>query len=276
MRIPVLTYHAMAMSGNDPRTNDHNALAADLEAIESHGFEVRPLSRLVDAWLGKLAWWRGREPLEGRRIVALTCDDGSDFDYRDLEHPQWGPQRSLLNILRDFRSRHPGRQPGLHMTSFVVVSPQARTTLDRLCMHGRGWWGDDWWRAAVRSGLMGIASHSWDHNHEALADPAFPGVVRGTFATIGTRESADYQIEQAARYLWKRAPNAAARLFAYPYGQVSDFLADVHFPAQSDIVGALAAAPRPLMADSDPWRLPRYVCGYNWKKKEELRALLAS
>ena len=47
MRIPILTYHAMAMSGNDPRTNDHHALAADLEAIDAHGFEIRPLAELL-------------------------------------------------------------------------------------------------------------------------------------------------------------------------------------------------------------------------------------
>ena len=68
MRIPVLTYHAMAMSGNGPRTNDHHALAADLEAIAAEGFEVRALHELVDGWLGKSSWFRKRAPLEGRRI----------------------------------------------------------------------------------------------------------------------------------------------------------------------------------------------------------------
>ncbi len=277
MRIPVLTYHAMAMSGNDPRTNDHHALAADLETLDAHGFEIRPLAELVDAWLGKSSWFRKRAPLEGRRIVALTCDDGSDFDFRDLEHPQWGRQRSLLNILRDFRARHPDRQPGLSITSFVVVSPQARATLDRLCMYGRGWWQDDWWREAAGSGLMGIASHSWDHNHEALSNPQFPTVPRGTFTSIDTKEAADYQVMQAAHYLWARAPNPAARLFAYPYGPHSDYLVDEYFPkyAQSTKIDAcFGDEARPWTAESNRWKVPRFVHGRDWHEPSELAKLL--
>src|SRR5438045_7034882 len=139
MRIPILTYHAMAIDGRGPAVNDHDALAADLEVIDAEGYEVRPLAELVAAWLSR------PQSLEGRKLVALTCDDGSDFDFRDIEHPQWGVQRSLLNILADFRASHPRSQPGLHITSFVVVSPRDRAELDRLGMLGRGWWNDDWW-----------------------------------------------------------------------------------------------------------------------------------
>jgi peptidoglycan/xylan/chitin deacetylase (PgdA/CDA1 family) len=277
MKIPVLTYHGMAMSGNDPRTNDHHALAADLEAIEAQGFEVRPLPELVDAWVRKPSWWRRRPSLEGRRIVALTCDDGSDFDFRDIDHPRWGLQRSLLNILRDFRRRHPGRQPGLHITSFVVASPEARATLDRLCMHGKGWWQDDWWREAVGSRLMGIASHSWDHNHEALSNPDFPGVARGTFTTIDTKAAADYQVRNAAAYLWKHAPNPAARLFAYPYGPHSDYLVDEYFPRhgrEMKIDACFGDEARPWTADSNRWKIPRYVHGRDWHEPSDLAKIL--
>ena len=162
MRVPVLTYHAMAMDGRGPRDNDHDALAADLEVIEAEGYEVRPLAELVIAWLRRPA------SLRGRKLLALTCDDGSDFDFRDIEHPTWGMQRSFFNILRDFHAAHPRSQPGLHITSFVVVSPADRAELDRLCMLGRGWWSDDWWIDAIASGRMGIASHSWDHKSPAV------------------------------------------------------------------------------------------------------------
>ena len=277
MRIPVLTYHAMAMSGNDPRTNDHCALAADLQAIESEGFEVRPLHELVDAWLGRFSWWRKRPPLEGRRIVALTCDDGSDFDFRDLDHPRWGRQRSFLNILRDFRASRPGLQPGLHITSFVVVSPQARATLDRVCMSGKGWWQEDWWRDAVASGLMGIASHSWDHNHEALSNADFPDVQRGTFTSIETKEAADYQVMQAARYLRSRAPNPAARLFAYPYGPHSDYLVEEYFPRYArslKIDACFGDEARPWTAQADRWKIPRFVHGRDWHDPDDLARIL--
>ena len=277
MRIPVLTYHSMAMSGNDARTNDHHALAADLEVIEAEGFEIRPLPQLVDDWLRR-GWWFLRRPALGRRrIVALTCDDGSDFDFRDIDHPRWGRQRSLLNILRDFRERHPGRQPGLHLTSFVIVSPQARADLDRLCMHGKGWWQDDWWRDAIDSGLMGIASHSWDHNHEALSNPDFPGVARGTFTTIDTYEAADYQVRNATAYLRAHAPNPATRLFAYPYGPHSDYLVEEYFPkygSSLDISACFGDEATPWTAKSNRWKLPRFIHGRDWHEPADLAKLL--
>jgi peptidoglycan/xylan/chitin deacetylase (PgdA/CDA1 family) len=271
MRIPVLNYHAMFMSGNDVRTNDHKAFAADLEAIDAEGFEIRPLPDLVQTWLA-----RPRD-LEGRKIVALTCDDGSDFDFRDIEHPDWGPQRSMLNILRDFQAARPGRQPGLFITSFVVVSPEDRAELDRLCMLGRGWWNDDWWREAVASGLMGIASHSWDHNHEALSNPRFPNIARGMFTSIDTKEAADYQIEQASRYLWQLAPNPAARLFAYPYGPHSNYLVNEYFPrhgAELRIDACFTDDGMPWTNGANRWEIPRFGHGRDWHEPGELVRLL--
>jgi hypothetical protein len=261
----------MYMSGNDPRTNDHHALAADLEAIEAAGFEIRPLCDLVAAWLTRPA------SLEGLKLVALTCDDGSDFDYRDIEHPEWGMQRGFLNILRDFRARHPGRQPGLSLTSFVVVSPEDRVELDRRCMHGRGWWSDDWWGDAIGSGLMGIASHSWDHNHEAITESPFPHIARGAFTPIDTKELADYQIAQASRFLWERAPNPAARLFAYPYGPHSEYLVKEYFPrhaAELRIDACFGDDARPWTGNSNRWELPRFVHARDWHEPGELVRLL--
>jgi hypothetical protein len=259
------------MSGNEPRANDHHALAADLEAIETEGFGIRPLAELVSAWLERPA------SLEGEKLVALTCDDGSDFDFRDIEHPEWGMQRGFLNILRDFRARHPRSQPGLFLTSFVVVSPQDRAELDRRCMHGRGWWGDGWWRDAIGSGLMGIASHSWDHNHEALATSRFPHVARGAFTPIDTKELADYQIAQAGRFLWEHAPNPAARLFAYPYGPHSEYLVKEYFPrnaAELRIDACFGDDARPWTGEANRWELPRFVHARDWHDPGELVRLL--
>ena len=271
MRIPILTYHSMSMSGNDARTNDHHALAADLQAIDAHGFEIRPLAELVDTWLKRPG------SLDDRKLVALTCDDGSDFDFRDLEHPEWGMQRGFLNILRDFRAAHPGAQSGLFLTSFVVVSPQGRAELDRRCMLGRGWWGDDWWRDAIASGLMGIGSHSWDHNHEAIATSPFPHIARGAFTPIDTKELADYQIAQAQRFLAGHAPNPDARLFAYPYGPHSDYLVKEYFPryaAKLGIDACLGDEARPWTTQANRWEVPRFVHGRDWHEPQELVRLL--
>jgi peptidoglycan/xylan/chitin deacetylase (PgdA/CDA1 family) len=271
MRIPVLNYHAMFMSGNDVRNNDHKALAADLEAIDAEGFEIRPLPELVDMWLARPL------DLEGRKLVALTCDDGSDFDFHDIEHPDWGMQRSMINVLRDFLAAHPGAQPGLFITSFVVVSPEDRVELDRLCMHGCGWWNDDWWVEAAASGLMGIASHSWDHNHEALSNPRFPRIARGMFTSIDTREAADYQIEQASRYLRQRAPNSATRLFAYPYGPHSNYLVNEYFPQHGVELGIDACFTddgMPWTNGASRWEIPRFGHGRDWHEPDELVRIL--
>ena len=272
MKIPILTYHSLDIHGTGYASNDLVAFAHDLEQVHASGYEVLPLSRVVDLWLGD------RAALESRRIVALTCDDGSDFDYRDLPHPVAGPTRSILNVLKDFRGsrRAPSFAPSV--TSFVIVSPQARDTLDRTCLIGRGWWGDDWWQPAVGTGLMEIASHGWDHNHESLPEGRFPGVPRGNFAFIDNDEIADYQIAQAAEFLRARAPNPGAGLFAYPYGKANAFLARDYFPRRAEAIGvkvAFADKPEPLHPGSDRWQMPRYVFKRDWNTPEGLRAVLA-
>src|SRR4051812_21522320 len=117
-RIPVLTYHAMNIAGNDYLGNDHVALADDLVQLAARGFRIVPLHAVVGRSL------EDRTAFAGQRVVALTCDDGSDFDYRDLPHPSAGMQRSFHNILDDFSRAHPAVQPGLHITDFVIASPE--------------------------------------------------------------------------------------------------------------------------------------------------------
>lgn len=270
MRIPILTYHSMAIEGNEYANNDHVALAADLEVICREGFRMRPLHEVVRAWL--------HEPhsLEGERIVALTCDDGADFDYRDLPHPVAGTQRSFLNILRDFTAEN--RDFPVHMTSFAIVSPAAREALDVKCMIGQRWWNDDWWADANGSGLLGIANHSWDHNHDALAGEAFPGLSRGTFRTIDTLALAEYQIAAASEYLWTHAPGPAAALFAYPYGESNDYLVGEYFPRHAQrirVAAAFGVEASPVSEGAGRWNLPRYMFRKDWKSPEDLRRILA-
>lgn len=258
----------MNVHGNEYATNDHVALASDLRSLTRSGFRVLPLAELIALWL--------REPaqLEDRRLVALTCDDGPDLDFHDLPHPVHGIQRSMLNILADFQRELPGAQPRLHITSFVIVSPEARDVLDATCMLGRKWWNDDWWPRAVATGLMDIANHSWNHNHATLG-PAAPGdPARGTFTNIDSKRLADDQIKQAHDYLRSRAPNAGASLFAYPYGESNAFLVEEYFPRQSGIVAAFAGQPECLSSGSDRWRLPRFTCGLDWKTPGDLERIL--
>ena len=270
----------MNVHGNDPGTNDLVALARDIERISDAGFEVRPLHQIVNAWLA------GLSGLQGRKVVALTCDDGSDFDFLDLPHPRWGTQRSVLNTLRDFKGKRPAAQPLLHITSFVIVSPEARTVLDRTCMIGKGWWNDGWWRAAVESGLMGIANHSWDHNHESLVASDLPGVRRGTFESIASRAAADFEIAQAERLLERNAPSDSLGLFAYPYGETNEYLEGylegssrrrpLHPPSwgRPRFRAAFTTEPAYLSRESRRWRMPRFVCGRDWKSPDGLQRIL--
>lgn len=274
MSVPILTYHAMRIHGNEYANNDLVALAADLHVITACGIEIRPLHAVVAQWL------ESPGELDKEAVVALTCDDGSDFDAVHLPHPTWGEQRSVLGILSDYRKRHAHSQPNLHITSFVIVSPDARAELDRACMVGRGWWNESWWSGALASGLMSIGNHSWDHNHDMLAQSC-QGMARpGTFATVDSRATADFEIRQADEYLRRRAPNPGNRLFAYPYGETNSYLSQEYLPNYSSEAGsvgldaAFTTEPAYLSPSSDRWRLPRFMCGRDWKTPEALREIL--
>jgi peptidoglycan/xylan/chitin deacetylase (PgdA/CDA1 family) len=269
MTIPVLTYHAMRIHGREYGNNDLVALAADVETAGEMGFEILPLAQIVSAWLANPRAW------DGRRVVALTCDDGSDFDFTDLEHPSAGPQRSVLNVLRDARARHPERSA--HITNFVIASPEVRDVLDTTCMIGRKWWNDHWWTEAAATGLMDIANHSWDHNHATLPQPVAEGVERGNFHVIADESLADAEIRAAQEFLQQRVPNAGNRLFAYPYGETNDFLLRDYLPRNAASLGldaALASDPEYFHAGSERWAIPRFICGRDWKDPEGFRALL--
>jgi peptidoglycan/xylan/chitin deacetylase (PgdA/CDA1 family)/predicted O-methyltransferase YrrM len=271
MRIPILTYQPMYIHGNEYARNHLQALRSDVEHLTHAGFRIVPLRTLVDTWLE-----RGAEALHAK-VVALACDDSADFGYRDLPHPGAGTQRSVVNILRDFAARNPGRQPDLHVTSFEIASPQARTALDAACMLGRGWWSDDWWPEAVASGFMHIGNHSWDHNHASLPDSFAAIAKRGGFAAIDRQELADHEIRQAAEYLRRRAPNPGTGLFAYPYGESNAYLAGTYLPARGAELGIMAAFTGRAgfwEAASSRWEIPRFVCGRDWSSPDELGAIL--
>jgi peptidoglycan/xylan/chitin deacetylase (PgdA/CDA1 family) len=245
--VPVLTWHPMNVAGPGYAANEHVAFREDLETLH----------RL------------------GRRVV-LSFDDGSDFDWYDLPHPAWGPQRGMGRILADFRARHGAQaQPTLHATSFSVVSREAREALDRTCMIGCRWWNDDWWPEAEASGLMAIESHGWDHNHESL-ERTVASAPRGAF-DIATKADADAEIAQASRELRRLRGRGGDVLFAYPYGPASPYLAGEYLPGAPHGHGVYAAFTtdaQPVSAGTSRWSIPRFVFGWHWKSPGELEALL--
>jgi len=268
MRVPVLAYHSNNVGGNAYAENDHVALAADLRTIHGLGLRIVSLSRVVDALLG------GAPESALDNTVAISFDDGSWFDWHDLDHPTCGPQRSFANILRDFAAETGAT---VHATSFVIVSPEARAILDQTCLISRGWWGGEWWREAEREGLIAIESHSWDHNHHTLPVTAQRDQNKGTFRSIDTHADADAEIRHASDWLDAHCRAPRAGLFAFPYGETNEYLLREYLPnhvGEHRLRAAFGTDPEPVGRGSDRWNLPRYVCGHHWGSPDALASLL--
>jgi peptidoglycan/xylan/chitin deacetylase (PgdA/CDA1 family) len=265
-RVPILTYHAMNISGNSYESNDHVAFAADLELIRRQGFRICPLMELVQALEANELWRLSR-------CVAITFDDGSDFDFHDLRHPKWGLQKSMLTLLKEAAKSNDHLT--LEATSFVIISPQSREELDSRCMSGRRWWNDDWWALAEMSGLMRIESHSFDHNHETLTTTV-ACARRGTFNLTSIAE-ANAEIAHSNQYLFEKRKRTGSVLFAYPYGEPSAFLVEEYFPRHGNrhnVRAAFTTAGSPVTTEANIWAIPRYVCGCHWKCSRELETIL--
>jgi peptidoglycan/xylan/chitin deacetylase (PgdA/CDA1 family) len=265
----VLAFHSHNIAGREYATNDHVALDHTLQLVGELGI---PVLRLLDV----VARLRGDPSRLPERFVSLTFDDGTDYDWKSIAHPDWGVQDAMGEILR----RHSRKLiPGLwlqkaHATSFVIASPQARQQIMRALQPVQ--MSEDWWPEAQRSALMDIGVHGWNHVHPSVDEmQASPDLIE-RFDRIRSPEQALLQVDQAVDYIGSRARGDSARIFAYPYGQVSDYLADTYFPAQDRILAAFTTEGVALEPGMDRWRLPRLVCGWHWKEKEELRHLLLS
>ncbi len=268
--VPVLVYHGNNISDNRYSGNDHVALGKDLRALHDAGWRPTSLDLLVD-------WHEGKVP-DGtmRRRFAVTFDDGSDFDYHDIEHPVCGMQRSLFNVLRDF-ARDSGVVVPAH--SFVIASPDARRQLDERSLVGRGWWNDDWWTAANASGQLFIESHGWDHLHPVLDSVAQREGLAGDFRHVASLEDADRQLRMSGELIAKRAGGRRPRYFAFPWGQYSTYLVSSYLPGHRPEHGYRAAfttAGKAVTRRHDRWRLPRLVCGEAWRSPEALLEVLAA
>ena len=259
----------MNVSGPDYASNDHVAFREDLEWLHAEGLRVVPLHAIAAALReGRL------EALSG--CVGLSFDDGSDFDFHDLPHPAWGPQRGMARLLADFRVRHGARaQPGLHATSFTIVSPEARAQLDWTCMIGCRWWNDDWYRKAEAGGLVAVESHGWDHNHQSLAKTA-TSAPKGAF-DIRDAAEAHAEIARAAELLRGLRGRGGDVLFAYPYGPAGEYLASEWLPQHGEAHGIPAAFTasdaQPVRSGVSRWKIPRYVFGNHWKSRADLGAI---
>ena len=270
IKIPVLCYHAHIIGSNDYAGNAHIALAEDLELIQACGKRIVPLTSIVDWLQGK------RDDADMVNAVGISFDDGTLLDFEAAEHPQYGRLPGLLPILQQFAREHVQDQPSVHASCFVIASPLARTETDNNELHGRVWLHSDWWQAAEQSGLMSIENHSWDHNNLSASEA--PAQPRGSFMSINTLEYAEHEIRQASTLL-KRLLGRAPTLFAYPYGENNNYLAEDYLPNHGAEIGLRAAftiAGEAISESSQLWRLPRYVHGYHWRDTDALGRILQS
>jgi hypothetical protein len=69
--------------------------------------------------------------------VAITFDDGPEYDAVDHLHPTLGLQRSFLGLLQDFAQTKAGkRQTDICATSFVIACPAARKAMEATTKSG--------------------------------------------------------------------------------------------------------------------------------------------
>ncbi|MGE4070865.1 MAG: polysaccharide deacetylase family protein [Lysobacterales bacterium] len=267
--IPILTYHALHAPGWDYHSNDHVALEQDLASIRELGFRVVPLATIAEAVIdGAVA------DLAAQRVLGISLDDGTDHDYLDFSHPGYGHLKSMARVLRESGQALGYPEGPATATAFVIASAQARTQLDRTCIAGRGQWRDVWWEEAAREGILAIANHSWDHLHPTLDSVVAKHAERGRFDTVHDFDDAEREIGDAQRLLRERLGPMAQALFAYPYGQFSDYLVSEYLPGQSLIRAAFCCGGQYVTSASTRWTIPRFTCQEHWQTPEDLREIL--
>lgn len=262
MRAFVLTYHSGNLAGNDYASNNLLALADDLEQIHALGLTLVPLRRIVDAVL------QGDSASLPPKVVAITLDDGLDFDFIELVHPFHGAQSSVRAVLQAFARRH---ATAAHATTFVIASPDARRQIAQREMLDHQWISDHWWAQAVATGLFHVGSHGWDHVSPSVGKS-------GSFLNVDSFAEADLQVRMAHEFIAAKAPNPGAALFAFPYGSANAWLVDEYLPANGPAHGTIAAVsgePGVLHEKSNRWRLPRFTFGVDWRAPEGLQQILA-
>jgi len=180
----------------------------------------------------------------------------------------------MLGIMQDFIERHgPQAQPNLHATSFVIASEQARRAIDSRSLFGHGWISDDWWKDAAQGGLISIGNHGWDHNHPDLAPQ---GEKAAEFTSVNTGHQCEQQVIHAAEFITSKT-DIWPDMFAYPFGESSEFIRERFFPqrvSEHRCRAALGTQPGYVTQDSNRWNMPRFICGRDWQSPEQLLSLL--
>jgi hypothetical protein len=256
--IPVLTYHSQNIDGNDYATNNRHALAADIEAIRQSDMRIIPLGELVDWLSGTLA------PDFAENSVVLTSDDAPIFDFEEVDYRNFGSQTPTRSIIEN---------SGAHITLFAIASSQARDAVGEEALGDASFMTDRWWRDADQSSWASIENHGWDHCHPAVSHPLGGS---GTFFGVSNYQTCDGQVRGAADSI-AAVTGRRPILFAYPYGESSDYLKNTYLPKHEDehrMRAAVNTVPQYASRDSSRWDIPRFICGRDWNSPETFQVIL--
>jgi hypothetical protein len=256
--VPVLTYHSQNIDGNDYATNNRHALAADIEAIGRADMRIISLVEFVD-------WLSGELPDDfAEYSVVLTSDDAPIFDFEEVDYQHFGPQIPTRSIVQE---------SGAHITLFAIASAQARDAIGEDALGEASFMTDRWWREADQSSWASIENHGWDHCHPAVSQ-ALGG--SGSFFGVSDYRTCDGQVRKAADSI-AAMTGRRPTLFAYPYGESSNYLKNIYMPQREDEHGMRAAVntvPQYASRDSSRWEIPRFICGRDWNTPESFQIIL--
>ncbi len=269
VRIPVLLYHSHNVGGSTYEGNDQVALGADLELIAELGLRVISLRQVV-------GWLRGEyEDSAVCNAVALSCDDGPISDFAKWEFAGVGTQPGFFSILQNF-----ARQHGTHavtMASFVIASPKARAEIAVNDFDDPHFLTHQWWLGAQQSGLISIENHGWDHSHPALDRVIQRRQLRNSFVPVATFDECDCHVNHAAGEIARHLGGLRPELFAFPFGDSSDYMREQFLPRHSPgTLAAFSAHDDYVTLASNRWNLPRFVSGRDWRTPKQLRKILKS
>ena len=272
MRGAVFAYHSQNCGGYDYASNDHLAFASDLQAIADAGVPIVSLEHIARCL-------NTHSPAAlPERFVGLSCDDGTLLDWADYDHPAFGMQKSLANILRDHVSAADIEPQGL-LTAFVIASPEARSAIDTACYDGIPLSDDGWWLDAAREGLLHLGNHSFDHVHASLPVTLQRYGVPGDFSSVDNYALANQQIARATEQINAvlAQVQVTANVFAYPYGHTNDYLTQHYLPEFANehrMWGGYTTEQAYVESATSCFRIPRFVCGDAWHSPQGFAAIL--
>jgi hypothetical protein len=269
MRALVLTYHSQNVNGKTYADNDHIALQSDLAVLRRAGIAVVSAEALAQSLTAQTM-------ALPERCVVLTCDDGTLLDWEAFEHPAHGSQPSFAQILRDAIAEGLNAPRQGALTSFVIASDEARAAIDVESHAGYPISTSAWWAGAARDGLIHLGCHSWDHCAHGLTPAHRYSKQAGTFRAVDNLRDADQQVRHAGEAIRARcSDDTQARLFAYPYGETTDYLVNTYFPnAAHGMLAAFTDGAEVVTAATHRWTIPRYVCGHHWRSADAFAQLI--